>query len=317
MINNDLKSDIGISVVIPFYNEADGIIHCCKALDEYCERVSFPIEFVFVDDGSIDNSADEVSKYRFTYVKKVRLIKLSKNCGSQIAIRAGIKASEFEICTWVGADLQDPLELIEEGRARILDGYDIVCIEKKSNKVPLFSRMFSSIYSKMIKRYAVNSYTSFGIDSVVFSGRIKDNLNRNIEANSEIVLQILNMGFDVSILSLDFNEREYGVSKWTLSKKIKLFIDSFVSYSYAPIRLVSIMGIVLMAFGLLVGLVTVVSRIVNAGVPEGYSTIVSLIAIGFGVTNISIGIVAEYLWRTLDVARNRPCYYIKENRELL
>ena len=68
-----------------------------------------------------------------------------------------------------------------------------------------------------------------------------------------------------------------------------------------------------MTFGVLVGLITVVSRIINAGVPEGYSTIVSLIAIGFGVTNISIGIVAEYLWRTFDVARNRPCYLIKDD----
>ena len=309
--------DIGISVIIPFFNEKESIVECCSALDEYCKGLPFRVELVFVDDGSIDDTSDLIEKYVFSNAFMVRLIRLSKNTGSQIAIRAGIKEAAFDICTWIGADLQDPLDLIREGVEQIKKGYDIVCIEKKSNKVSRSTRTFSLLYSRLIKKYAVDEYSSFGIDSIVFSGVIKDELNRNIEANSEIVLQILNMGFSVTTISMDFNERKHGSSKWTLSKKIKLFIDSFISFSYVPIRLVSIMGIILLIFGFFVGIVTVVSKLIGGSIPEGYATIVSLIAVGFGLTNVSIGIVAEYLWRIFDVARRRPLFLIKDNKLIL
>ena len=311
-MNEMIKNNPGISIIIPFYNEREGIVDCCSTISDYCKTLFFPVELIFVDDGSTDGTASIIEGYQFNESLLVRLIRLSKNYGSQLAIRAGIKEALYDICTWIGADLQDPLELIQQGYERIVSGYDIVCIEKKSNNVSLLSRFFSSVFSHLIKKYAVERYSQSGIDSVVFSGQIKDILNQNIEANSEIVLQILDMGFDITTISMDFNERKHGHSKWTLSKKIKLFIDSFISFSFAPIRFVSLMGIAMMMVGLVIGVVTVVSRLFGGAIPEGYATIVSLIAVGFGMTNVSIGIVAEYLWRTLDVARNRPSFIIKE-----
>jgi len=126
------------------------------------------------------------------------------------------------------------------------------------------------------------------------------------------MLQIMDAGFKYATISLDFNERSAGVSKWTLSKKIKLFIDSFVAFSFMPIRLVSMIGIIIFFIGILIGIFTIINKFINPSVPIGYSTLASIMALGFGVTNISLGIIAEYLWRAYDAARKRPVFIVSE-----
>ena len=185
-------------------------------------------------------------------------------------------------------------------------------IDKKTIKVSAINRIFSKIYSYLMRKYAVKSYSAGGISVIVFNQKIKKYLNENIESNSSIMLQIMDAGYKYLIVSLDFNERIIGVSKWTLSKKIKLFIDSFVSFSFLPIRLVSLIGIVIFFIGLIIGVSTGINKIINPSVPIGYSTLACIMAIGFGVTNISLGVIAEYLWRTYDAARKRPVYIISE-----
>ena len=163
-----------------------------------------------------------------------------------------------------------------------------------------------------MKKFAVSNYSSGGISTIVFNRKIKEYLNRNIENNSSIMLQIMDAGFREITLPMHFHERSAGVSKWTLKKKIKLLIDSFVAFSFAPIRLVTIIGMALFGLGILIGLITIINKIVNPAVPGGYSTLICILSLGFGVTNISLGIVAEYLWRAYDAARGRPCFIIAD-----
>ena len=306
----------GISIVVPFYNERDGIQMFCDALDEYQKTINFDLELVFVDDGSIDDTADILKNYHFNNVKYVQLISLSRNFGSHAAIRAGFQYSRFDVCTWMGADLQAPIEFIEIAYGKISQGYDAVYIDKHSIDIKFRERLFSKIYSWMMRKYAVSSYSSGGTAVIVFNNKIKDYMNANTESNSSVMLQILDAGFKYCTISLDFHERLVGTSKWTLKKKIKLFIDSFVAFSFMPIRLVSIIGCILFLVGLLISIHIVYNRFTNPIVPMGYSTLVSLLALGFGITNISLGIIAEYLWRTYDAARHRPTYIISEVMDL-
>lgn len=302
----------GISIVVPFLNEEEIIEQFCVALDEYQSRFHIAIELIFVDDGSADNTIEKIEKYKFQYICKVKIIKLSKNYGSHAAIRAGLLNVSYDVVTWMGSDLQDPLEILELGLEKIEQGYDTVYFEKKAVKVSVAEKTFSNVYSWLMRKYAVREFESGGINTIMMNRKVLDVINNNIESNSSIVLQILNCGFRHTTIPLDYHARSGGKSKWTLSKKIKLFIDSFVAFSFMPIRLVSIIGILMFVIGCVIGIATIVNRLLNPDVPIGYSTLASIIALGFGITNISLGIIAEYLWRAYDAARRRPPFIVSE-----
>jgi dolichol-phosphate mannosyltransferase len=124
------------------------------------------------------------------------------------------------------------------------------------------------------------------------------------------------MGFRQSHIRYHKDERKLGKSKWTLGKKIKLFVDSFVAFSYAPIRFVTLVGVGMFVAGILVALYLVLRKLIADDLNAGWPALVSILMVGFGLTNISLGIIAEYLWRTLDAARKRPVYIVDEIAEL-
>ncbi len=308
--------DTGVSIIVPFLNEGEGIHMFCEAIDKYQGTIGFDLELVFVDDGSLDDTAEIIRDYNFKNIQYIQLIKLSRNFGSHAALRAGFQYARYDVCTWMGADLQEPIKFIEMAYEKITRGYEAVYIDKRTVDTGFGERLFSKTYSWLMRKYAVNTYSSGGTSVIVFNKKIKDYMNANVEANSSVMLQILDAGFKHCTISLDFNERAKGTSKWTLKKKIKLFIDSFVAFSFMPIRLVSIIGIIIFIAGLIIGINTIINYYANPDVPMGYSTLTSLLALGFGITNISLGIIAEYLWRAYDAARQRPAYIISSITDL-
>ena len=120
------------------------------------------------------------------------------------------------------------------------------------------------------------------------------------------------MGFKQSFIEYTKDQRKQGTSKWTLSKKLKVLIDSFVSFSYLPIRMVSLVGISFFILGICWALFISVRKLMFNDLATGWPALLSVLMIGFGVTNIGLGIIAEYLWRTFDVSRNRPVFIVDE-----
>lgn len=309
-----MKTDI--TVIVPFLNEEDNMLDLCDTLDQYADGKAFKLEVLFVDDGSTDRSLERLSAYRFQHVQ-AKILRLSKNYGSHAALRAGVSKAQSEYCMFFSADLQEPVELIGTLYDKIQEGYDLVGVQKGEVQIGLFEKVFSRFYARLIQKHAVASFPRGGINNVMFNSKIRDNLNRHVEANSSIFLQILNMGYRFTIITCNYHERAKGKSKWTLGKKIKLFIDSFVAFSFSPIRFISVLGILLAVLGFLFGLSVVIIRVFNIyPLSLGWPTLVSVLTIGFGITNISLGIIAEYLWRTLDAARERPVFLISEEISL-
>lgn len=303
----------GISIIVPFFNENETIQFFCNTMDTYAKQLEFDVEIVFVNDGSADNSVELIKNFSFRNIHSIKLINLSRNFGSHSATRAGIQHASFDICTWFGVDLQEPLEILDIAYRKIHDcGFEAVYFEKRTVAVSKWNRLFSKVYSYLIKKYAVKSYSSDGTQTIAFGKKVKQTINANVEANSSLTLQIMDFGFVYDTIPLEYHGRLAGNSKWTLSKKIKLFIDSFAAFSFMPIRLVSILGIFMLIAGILMGIITLINKFSNPAVPVGYSTLISTIALGFGVTNLSLGIIAEYLWRTYDAARKRPSFIISD-----
>lgn len=303
----------GISIIVPFLNEEMALPVFCDTMTAYVKDLTFPVELVFVNDGSTDRSLKIIQEYPFDQNANVKLVNLSKNFGFHSAVRAGLMHASYDICTWFSADLQEPLEIIPISYEKIHSGNcEVVYFSKRTVGVSKLNRLCSKIYSFLMQKFAIELYSSDGTATVAFGKHVKDLLNKNVERNSEIVLQIMDMGFEYESVSLDYHARTAGESKWSLSKKIKLFIDSFVAFSYMPIRLVSIVGILMFIIGFAAGIITIINKIRYPSMPAGYATIVCVLVMGFGITNISLGIIAEYIWRTLDAVRDRPVFMISE-----
>jgi dolichol-phosphate mannosyltransferase len=302
-----------ISIIIPFLNEEESIPNLIDSLDLFFHKNSlFNCEVIFVDDGSIDNSYTIFKQYFQNRCFQGKVVKLSKNFGSHAAVRAGLSYATGDYAMFLPADLQDPLDLVIQLSKKADEGYDIVYASRNNNVSGFFEKTFTRFYAKLMREYVNRKYPVYGFDVVLFNRKVIDNLNKNVESNSSIMLQILTLGFRQIFVSYEKAPRKKGKSKWTLSKKIKLFIDSFVAFSYFPIRMVTITGITLFFLGLLWSFYLIVRKLVFDDLENGWPALVSILMIGFGITNISLGIIAEYLWRTLDAARNRPVFIIDE-----
>ena len=305
-----------ISLIIPFLNEEENLPLICAALEEYLPAVGVPVEVVFVDDGSSDGSCDWLRQAEF-HNFTAKLVKFSRNFGSHPAVRAGFMNASAPNCVWLGADLQEPLEIIGEGYKRIQQGYDLVLVQKNQVKVSKSEETFSRIYSAMIRKWAIPGYPEKGVNTIFFNEKVKNALNANPELNSSVVLQVISLGFKQTVLNMNYREREHGKSKWTFAKKLKLLIDSFCAFSFFPIRMVSVLGFAFAVIGALIALDLVIVKIFNIRpVTLGWPSLISVLMIGFGITNISLGIIAEYLWRAFDAARARPPFIIDEVDEL-
>jgi len=305
-----------VSVIIPIYNEYEGIPFLVENLNTFFgEHPQLLPEVIFVNDGSKDRSDQRLQELiHSTY--KAKIISLSRNFGSHAALRAGISIASGELICFNYADLQDPLDLILKLEEKIKEGKDIIWAHRESTKISFGEKAFSSAYAYLMKKFAFSNFPEKGFDIVMFNRKVAEQVKNNVEANSSIFLQILGMGYRQGSISYQKRERKTGVSKWTVSKKIKLFIDSFVAFSYAPIRLVTIIGILMFFFGFLWTVYIITRKLVYHDLASGWPALMSILTIGFGITNISLGIIAEYLWRTLDASRKRPVFIIDQIVEL-
>lgn len=300
-----------ITIIIPFLNEEDNIDRLGTALLTYTEsKPDLEFEVILVNDGSTDNSINTIRATRFP--KRTRLISFSQNYGSHAALRAGIMHASGKYITFLYADLQDPIENITTMYSKEMEGNDIVWANRAGTQNSFFERQFSKFYSRLMQKYVNKRYPAKGFDVVLFNRKVADAVNKNIEGNSSVFLQILNLGFRQDFVEYQKTARKAGKSKWTIAKKIKLLIDSFVAFSFAPIRLVSFIGILFFIAGVIWTGYIVFRKIFFDDLASGWPALVSILMIGFGITNISLGIIAEYLWRTLDASRKRPVFIIDE-----
>jgi polyisoprenyl-phosphate glycosyltransferase len=296
-----------ISIIIPVYNEEDNLTFLYERLTHETERSEEAFEFIFVDDGSSDNSyqiLEELSKKDM----RIRVIRFSRNFGSHAACVAGLEQSKGDACTFLAADLQDPPELIHTMIEEWRKGYEVVIgVREWQDKTP---RLFPRIYYKMVKRFALKDMPEGGTDVFLIDRKVMNTVISIKEKNTSIFGLILWSGFNQTLLKYRKGSRQRGVSKWTIGKKIKLFIDTFVSFSYFPLRIISVIGILLAIFGFLYASFIVFSRLFFSVPVEGWASLMVVLLVVSGVQLVMLGILGEYLWRNFDETRKRPIFII-------
>ncbi len=303
-----------LSIIIPCYFNEENIPLLTKRLIEneklFDKDVNF--EYIMIDDGFKDLTLNKLIEFKNKYNNKVKVIKFSGNFGSYNAILAGLNFATGDCCSILTADLQDPPELLPKMYEYWKKGIKLVVANRENREDPLFNKLFSSLYHFLMKKFALPNIPSGGFDLVLFDKQLRDEIIRIDEKNTNQIYLLSWLRYDYVNIPYTRKKREVGKSRWTFSKKIKLFIDSFVAFSFFPIRVISITGLLLGFVAFLYGVFIIIARLSGLIVLPGYAAIMAVLLFVSSFQMISIGIIGEYLWRTLDATRKRPNYVIEK-----
>jgi glycosyltransferase involved in cell wall biosynthesis len=306
-----------ISVIIPCFHNEQNIPVTADALLE--NEKLFPadvvFEYIMVDDGSKDGTLQAIHKFREQHAKKVTVVKLSGNFGAYNAILAGMEYATGNCNVVMAADLQDPPGLILKMYEYWKRGIKLVVANRVKRKDGVITRLFANVYQKLVKRYALSNLPDGGFDFCLFDEQLRKQVVEMKEKNTNSLYLLMWLKYDFVTIPYTRQKRQVGTSQWTAKKKLKLFIDSFVSFSYAPLRVITMSGLLLGLVALLYAVYIIIIKLNGLVAVEGWTTLMVVFLLVSAFQMISIGILGEYLWRSLEASRQRPAYIV-ENVEL-
>ncbi|MBM3876622.1 MAG: glycosyltransferase family 2 protein [Verrucomicrobia bacterium] len=303
-----------LSLVIAAYNEEENLpaLHeRLSALD--WKALDLEVEFVFVDDHSRDRTP-EMLRALAAKDPRVKWLRFSRNFGSHKAFTAGLEHATGEAAVILAADLQDPPEtvpqLVETWRA----GAKVVwAVRGEREGESALNKFFAGLYYELMRRYAVAELPRTGADFLLVDRLVMEALRNAPERNTSLLVLIQWMGFEQASITYTKAARRAGASKWSFSKRLRLALDSFVSFSYAPIRLMSASGMLFALLGFVYATFLIVRRIFFGAPVEGWTALICVVLVLSGVQLLMIGMLGEYLWRTLEESRGRPRYIVESS----
>lgn len=305
-----------LSIITAVYNEELNLQELYnRILAQNWNILNLELEIIFVDDHSTDNSLSIIKNLSHKD-DRIKWIKLSKNFGSHKAFTAGLEIATGDAAVILASDLQDPPETIPKLVERWQKGAKIVwAVREKQVGESKINNWCSSLYYKLMKKYAIPELPETGADFFLVDKVVLDTLKSSKEKHISLMALIQWMGFTHDYILYKKQPRKAGVSKWNFWKKIKLFIDSFVAFSYMPIRVVSIMGFLFSIVGFSYALFLILRWLIFNVTVEGWTSLICVVLLSSGVQMIMLGIIGEYLWRTLEETRKRPRYIIEEKHK--
>lgn len=301
-----------VSIVVPVYHNASSLRDLLARFQKVAERLTEDFEFIFVDDGSRDESYSVIEDLA-RMDTRVRGVKLARNFGSDAASTAGIAHARGDAIVALSADLQDPPELIIDMLDKWREGYRVVLAARRERDDPWLGKQLSHLFWKLFRKYAIPNMPEKGCDYVLIDRLLLNSLADLHEVGGGLAL-ILWTGFKPAIVHYDRAKRDqkYGRSMWTWTKKITYLIDSFVRFSHMPIRAASLIGFIFAILGMAYACILVYSRLVYAIDIQGWTSLMVVVLVVSGVQLIMVGILGEYVVRTLEATRRRPPYIIEK-----
>ena len=303
-----------VSVIVPVLDEEANVAALADRFDEliaaYPER---RFEFIVVDDGSTDRTV-ELLREHVEQRSDLTLVVLTRNFGSHYAISAGLEEAGGDCHIVIGGDLQEPPELIGMFLQRWEEGHDIVWgIREQRVDQPFFTRLSSTFFTRMLTRFSdLEGYPEEGPSGFLCSRRVSDAVRTLPERNRNVLALIAWTGFPSCRVTYPQHERRFGTTKWSNANKVKLALDSFVEFSFAPVRLMTYAGLLVAALGFVYAAFLTVRRLFWSSPLEGWTTVVVVVLILGGLQLVVLGVLGEYLWRTADEGRRRPLYVVQE-----
>jgi len=311
---------MNISIIIPCYNEEEvlhltlerlGALSVDMASNKDCDE----IEFVMVDDGSQDRTAEiltEASKAD----QRVKLIRFSRNFGHQAALLAGYEFAKGDVIVSLDADLQDPPELIKTMLDKIKDGNDVVYAARESRENDSwFKRKTADLFYWLMKKFGADIVPNHA-DFRMVTRRALNAFLQFHENNLFIRATFPIVGFPSCVVYYDRPERIAGKTKYPFWKMFEFAVDGMTSFSVVPLRICSMVGLFVSFFAILMLFWSIVVKIFGGAIPGWTSTVAPLYLLG-GVQLLFLGIVGEYMGKIYTEVKKRPRYIVQETLNIV
>lgn len=306
--NQKKRGENMLSVIIPAYNEEKMIQTTADTVDRILSEASVPYEIVFVNDGSKDGTWQQIE----TAAEKnphVNGLHFSRNFGKESAIFAGLANAEGDCCAVMDCDLQHPPETVVEMYRLWEQGYEVVeGVKHSRGKESLAHRASAGMFYKIISK-AVGIDMSRASDFKLLDRKAVDALLEMPERNAFFRALSAWIGYKTTSVEFDVREREEGVSKWSTKSLIRYAITNIVSFSSAPMQLVTGAGVFMFLLAVVLGIQTLVHYFTGNAV-EGFTTVILLLLLIGSILMISLGIIGYYISKIYEEVKGRPRYLI-------
>ena len=304
-----------LSVVIPVYNEEDGLQALFErlylALDQMASKRSITYEVVFVNDGSKDRSAGILASQVDLRPDVTRAVLFHSNFGQHMAIMAGFEYSRGEYIITLDADLQNPPEEIDALVNELLKGHDYVGTIRADRRDSFFRKWASRAMNHLRQKITRITMTDQGCMLRAYSRRIVDLVRQCDESNTFIPALAYTFAANPTEITVKHEERFAGESKYSLYQLIRLNFDLVTGFSVMPLQIFSILGMLLAMVAGSLFIYLLVRRFALGAEVEGVFTLFALTFFLIGVMLFGLGLLGEYIGRIYQQVRERPRYVVQ------
>lgn len=299
-----------LSVIVPCFNESDGLYEFHDRLSATLQKQAVAVEIIYVNDGSVDDTSDVIAVLR-SADNRVGEIELSRNFGKEAALTAGLDYARGDAVIVIDADLQDPPECIPDMLDAWRSGYDVVAMKRGDRSTDsLFKRVSAGIFYRLLASLSdVHIPENVG-DFRLLSRRAVDAVKSMPDRNRYMKGLFAWVGYRTIEIDYKRDPRFVGESKWPFFKLLGLALDGITSFSIAPLRLASLAGAIVAVFALLYGSITLAKTLIFGEAVAGFPTLVVMISFLGGAQLMAIGLLGEYVGRLLVETKHRPLYFI-------
>ncbi|MGY3766902.1 glycosyltransferase family 2 protein [Vagococcus vulneris] len=302
-----------ISICIPMYNESDNINEFYRQINDTLKPLDhkYNFEFLFINDGSMDDSVDKVRELRKND-KRVKFVDLSRNYGKEIAMAAGFDYAQGDAVITMDADLQHPPKTILEMVKYWEEGYQDVYGKRRERKgESWFKKKCSELYYKILRKFSkVPVLSGVGdyrlLDKVCING-----IRRMRETQRYTKGLYMWIGYRKKEVLFDAEERFSGETKWKFTDLVGLALDGITSNTTFPLKISTFVGVVVSLISFVYMIFVLISTLIFGNSVPGYPTLVILILFLGGFQLLSLGILGEYLGKIFMETKDRPLYFIQ------
>jgi len=304
---------VNLSIVIPCFNEEASLLQFYEESIKALEQLNKPIEFIFVDDGSKDNTLS-ILRQLAGQNNCVHYISFSRNFGKEAAMLAGLQRASGQFVVTIDADLQDPPSLIPQMLEAVASGECDCAGTRRINRIgeppirSFFARRFYSLMKKISDIEIIDGARDFRLMNKVYLEAFLKLKERNRFSKGIFPW----LGFRTKWFEYENIKRATGETKWSFWKLFMYSFDGIIAFSSKPLAISSVLGILLFVAVFLLIVLIIIRRIVWGDPVDGWASTICVILFCSGTQLFTTGILGQYLAKTYTEVKQRPAYIIQE-----